>query len=183
MLANPIPCAQFCLSNCKLAGELNPPLWKRRKHKGFWPSAILLVSMLLTEPSLMRYLGVLQSSRSPGEQARSAARTESRSCVNTCLGLAGLGAAACSIPKPSPCGQAVLQTPSAALKGKGPLGRIPVRASGGFISPSPSPGDSCRAGRWGQAQPPCLYPGREKCVLAAGSYSFSTTIFIPILWL
>lgn len=68
MLANPIPCAQFCLSNCKLDGELNSPRWKRRKHKSFCPSKIVLISVVLTEASLMRYLSVLQSHCSPGEQ-------------------------------------------------------------------------------------------------------------------
>lgn len=44
VLANPIPRAQFCLSNCKLDGELNPPLWKRGKHRGSCPCKTLPVS-------------------------------------------------------------------------------------------------------------------------------------------
>lgn len=44
VLANPIPRAQFCLSNCKLDGELNPPLWKREKHRGSCPCKTLPVS-------------------------------------------------------------------------------------------------------------------------------------------
>lgn len=69
----------------------------------------------------MRYLSVLQSHGSPGEQPHFAAQTGAQELCSHFPWLGWPGS--CSIPKLR-AGQAVLQTPSAAGRERGALGGI-----------------------------------------------------------